>query len=102
MGRYELPLLFPEEFNDNAAKLLCAAEEIIIEECCANGCKHLPDGGFMGNRAQRPHDWFTASSDACWRCRSANPALARNKVAAEKGASKRAALKRARRNGEKF
>lgn len=54
MGRYELPLLFPEEFNDNAAKLLCAAEEIIIEECCANGCKHLPDGGFMGNRAARP------------------------------------------------
>lgn len=52
--------------------------------------------------AQRPHDWFTASSDACWRCRSANPALARNKVAAEKGASKRAALKRARRNGEKL
>lgn len=54
MGRYELPLLFPEEFNDNAAKLLCAAEEIIIEECCANGCKHLLDGGFMGNRAARP------------------------------------------------
>lgn len=52
--------------------------------------------------AQRPHDWFTASSDACWCCRSANPALARNKVAVEKGASKRAALKRARRNGEKF
>lgn len=54
MGRYELPLLFPEEFNDNAAKLLCAAEEIIIEECCYNGCKHRPDGGFIGNRVTRP------------------------------------------------
>lgn len=57
-------------------------------------CPHCGD--------QRPHDWFIASSDACWRCRSANPALALNKVAVEKGASKRAALKRARRNGEKF
>ena len=54
MGRYELPLLFPEEFNDNAARILCAAEEIIIEECCDNGCKHRADGGFMGNRVARP------------------------------------------------
>lgn len=54
MGRYELPLLFPEEFNDNAARILRAAEEIIIEECCGNACAHRKDGGFMGQEVEHP------------------------------------------------
>ena len=44
MNNYQPPLLFEEEFNDNAARLLQVTEAVIMEECCNNGCAHKPDG----------------------------------------------------------
>lgn len=49
-----IPLLFPEEFNDNAAYLLQLAEAVVFEECCNNGCAHKADGTFMGHEVGQP------------------------------------------------
>lgn len=54
MGRFEIPLLVPEEFNDNAARILRAAEEIIFEECCSNSCVHVPNGGYADAKVNQP------------------------------------------------
>lgn len=54
MAKHEIPLLFPEEFNDGAAQILRAAETIIYEECCANACVHVNDGGHLDTKVNRP------------------------------------------------
>lgn len=47
-NQQKLPLRCECEFNDKAALLLQAAETIIYEECCSNGCVHKKHGSFLG------------------------------------------------------
>lgn len=47
MTDYQPPLLFEEEFNDNAAYLLQVTESVIMEECCNNGCVHQQNGAYF-------------------------------------------------------
>ena len=49
-----IPLLFPEEFNSNAACLLQAVEAVVFEECCNNGCVFRRGGAFLGFDVEHP------------------------------------------------
>lgn len=65
-----IPLLFPEEFNSNAAYLLQAAEALVFEECCSNGCVHRKNGEFLGTDVRNPTHCrhFKVSADAPIEC----------------------------------